>query len=497
MKRDRDINDLLPYLFPDDIVLSVTYPELQVPKTLMDAGEALMQIARSPSLEEIGEHGPPVAAVATKENEDVPSLNLFEALFGRDSLIVSRFVLPQFPKLARATILALAKLQGVRVDNIAEEEPGRIMHEHREEGDAIGVELREERAWSFPYYGSVDATPLFIILLTEYIAQEGQAIFEETYLDRDGTVKTVRDAYDRAVAWIVERTERNPEGFLEFCRVNQSGIENQVWKDSYDSYCHDNGDLANHEKGIASVEVQGYAYDALLDAADLYELHKQSQVGTGRYTSEHISSLRKKAATLRENTLLYMWIEDERGGYFALGTDRGVGGELRTLKVRTSNMGHILSSRMLSNDDPKAVAMCQKIVATLTSDEMQNSGGIRTLSKKELRFTPGAYHNGSVWLWDTYICARGMRMRGFSEEADILESKILASVEATKKYPEFVRGSDTATPEISIRVVDIRRTRDNWDNRIEQPPQEVQAWTVASVLAIHHRRQSMGQKRGT
>lgn len=494
---NRDINDLLPYLFPDDTVLSVTYPELRVPKTLMDAGLALMQIARSPSMEEIGEHGPPVAAVATKENEDVPSLNLFEALFGRDSLIVSRFLLPEFPKLARATILALAKLQGVRTDNVSEEEPGRIMHEHREARDAIGVELRLERNWTFPYYGSVDATPLFVILINEYINQEGPAILQETYVDRNDEVATVRDAYDRAIAWILERTGRNSEGYLEFCRVNPKGIENQVWKDSYDSYFHANGNLANHEKGIASVEVQGYAYDALLSAADLYEQSDESDVPRDRYTTEHIALLRTKASTLRASTFAHLWVEDERGGYFALGTDRSEAGEIRTLKIRTSNMGHLLSSRILDGEDVESAIVCKKIVTTLMGEEMLATGGVRTLSKVEPRFTPGAYHNGSVWLWDTYMCARGLRKHNFSAEADVLESKIVASIEATHKYPEFVRGSDTPTPEISVRIVDIRRTRDNWNNRIEQPPQEVQAWTVAAVLALRYERAQREAKEKT
>jgi len=250
------IPDVLPYLRFGDRVLQVEFPELKTPLLPPDGHDALLRLTKAATIAEVGEHGPPVAGVATRENEHLPNLRLFETLFGRDSLIVSTFLLPQFPKLARATILALLKLQGVRTVMASEEEPGRILHEYRDAEDPMGIMLREKEGWEFPYYGSVDATPLLVNLIVAYCAQEGTSLLEEEYLNKDGELMIVLDGFDAALGWITHRMDTNDEGFLEFHRSNPSGIPNQVWKDSVDSYFHADGTLANHERGIASIEVQ-------------------------------------------------------------------------------------------------------------------------------------------------------------------------------------------------------------------------------------------------
>ena len=170
-----------------------------------------------------------------------------------------------------------------------------------------------------------------------------------------------------------------------------------------------------------------------------------------------------------------------------LGTDRDDDGRLRQLKIRTSNMGHTLNSRLLEGSDPEIVRRRELVVAHMLSPEMLNASGIRTLASDELRFRPGAYHNGSVWLWDTHHIAKGMRRLGYSAQANDLDQRILNVVAATNLLPEYVRGDDSATPSINQHIIDVYDNTYRRENRIEQPPQEVQAWTVAAILATKKR----------
>jgi glycogen debranching enzyme len=483
------IPDVLPYLRLGDRVLQVEFSELKTPLLPPDGHVALLRLTKAATIAEVGEHGPPVAGAATEENEHLPHLRLFETLFGRDSLIVSTFLLPQFPKLSRATILALLKLQGVRTVTASEEEPGRILHEYRDAEDPMGQILREKEGWEFPYYGSVDATPLLVNLIVAYCVQEGTSLLEEEYLNKDGERRIVLDGFDAALRWIINRMDANNEGFLEFHRSNPSGIPNQVWKDSVDSYFHADGTLANHEQGIASIEVQGYVYDALLSAMQLGNRVVTMSSFSGRYDESYFADLSRRAVRLRRQVMESMWVEDPEGGYFGIGTDRDNEGRLRVLKVRASNMGHLLHSQLLDGDDEETQRKRAAVIDLLFSPDFLTASGIRTLSKKEPRFYPGAYHNGTVWLWDTYMTVLGLKRHGEFSRAEDLEVRMWSVVEKFKKFPEFARGGDAAEPELSERIIDVWSEEDKRVNRLEQPPQEIQAWTVAAMLASRHTRE--------
>jgi len=235
--------------------------------------------------------------------------------------------------------------------------------------------------------------------------------------------------------------------------------------------------MADHERGVASIEVQRVNYDALLDAADLYE------IALGKL--ENAESLRLRAQKLKSTIFTEFWTNDNKG-YFVLGTDRDVDGNLRQLKVRTSNMGHMLNSRLLEGNEPETVRYREAIISHLFSPEMLSSSGIRTLASDEIRFRPGAYHNGSVWLWDTYFIVRGLRSHGYNHLAENLSERLFRIIDVTKKFPEFVRGDFESSPTLNTRVIDIWDDINQRTNRIEQPPQEVQAWSVAAILAMKH-----------
>lgn len=460
--------------------------------------EQMRRLTRSPEPSIIGANGPSVASLAfevsakTSVASDESPLNaptelsapehlrLYEVVFGRDSLRVAIDLISSYPELARTTVLRLAELQGIAHNIARDEEPGKIVHEARDADDPLAVDLTERLGWNWPYYGSVDATPEFIRTLTAYcrLSEENNAFLSETYVDRRGVERSIGYALDMAVEWISRKLASNPEGLLEYKATLPTGIENQVWKDSWDAYHHADGTLANHDKGIASIEVQTTTYDALLDAALLYE--------NALDNSAKAALLRARANTLKATILSTFWTED-KGGYFVLGTDRDNDNNLRQLKIRTSNMGHVLNSRILESDEPNIIRMREAIVRQITSPELLTQNGIRTLAGDEVRFRPGAYHNGSIWLWDTHHIAKGLRRQGYGDIADEIDRRLLNVVAVTKIFPEYVRGEATTTPRINTNTVILWDEINQRENKIEQPPQEVQAWTVAVILAIKKR----------
>lgn len=482
----------------------------RVPSSL----EQMMRLTSSRSSYTLGRNGPSIAALAL---EDVPSnkiaiqglaflkknftrplapghLRLYEAVFGRDSLRVAIDLLSSYPELARSTVIKLAELQGTEFNTEREEEPGKILHEARSHEDAVAQKLTMNRGWGWPYYGSVDATPEFIRTLTAYcrLSEENYKFLSYTYMDKNGQRRSIAYALDMALEWILQKLDSNEESLLEYKSFlprgnypNPRGIENQVWKDSPDAYHHEDGTLANHDQGIASIEVQVTTYDALLDAAELYERmyddKKQAEV------------FRSKAQKLKKSILKHFWTND-KGGYFVLGTDRDIKGNLRQLKIRTSNMGHTLNSRLLEGSSSEIVKKREAVVKQLLSPEMLNISGIRTLAADEVRFRPGAYHNGSVWLWDTHHIAKGFRRHAYHDIANELDRRMLHVVETTKIFPEYVRGDDWILPRVNEYTITVWDEEMRRENYIEQPPQEVQAWTVAAILATK-RRIDRNQKR--
>lgn len=473
-------------LLPSERLLSAVTPERNRATHPPSSLDEILRLTRAKHESEIGKFGPSIAALALEaialESDSPPPehLRLYEAIFGRDSLRVAIDLISSYPELARTTVRELARLQGLE-DNIErEEEPGRIAHEVRDPNDPIAKRLTSERGWAWPYYGSVDATPEFIRTLSAYCqrSEENYAFLSEEYIDLAGNKQTISRSLELALSWIIRRLDGNAEGLLEYKSTLPLGIENQVWKDSWDAYHHADGQLANHERGIASIEVQVTTYDALLDAAELMENALDQRV--------QATGLRDRASALKDAIFEFFWTE-EKGGYFVIGTDRDDSGLLRQLKIRTSNMGHTLNSRLLLGDDPEVVRKRQAVVRHIMSPEMQTASGIRTLANDELRFRPGAYHNGSIWLWDTHHIAKGLRKHGYQKEAHELDLKLLNVPLTTHMLPEYVRGDDSNSPSTNQQIITVYDTEHKRENIIEQPPQEVQAWTAAAILATTNR----------
>lgn len=427
----------------------------------------LCDLGRVDRLADLGTRGPLLASAGAD--------SLFHCLFGRDSLRMAEDLLKDFPRLARATLLTLAALQGVRDNVRGEEEPGRILHEFRGPDDPHFARM-SAAGWDFPYYGAVDTTPQWVNLLGAYCARHGLDILDEQLTDRLWRSITVRDSLLAALAWIVGRID-DPigGGYLWVRRAGPHGIQNQVWEDSSDSYYHADGSLFDVTQPYAPVAVQGYAYDALLIGADLLERSPGPLPFEGEW-------LRARARRLREQVLSHFWQADM--GTFAQAMTFESNGQVRPARVVASSAGHLLASRLLDGRD--ASAHRTALIARLGQPDLLGGAGTRTKSTTAPRFRAGAYHNGSVWPMDTGVIADGMRRRGAHRAANDLDQRTLDGCHQVGGFPEFFRGEPEGSVRVNHEVVDT--VVGGVANRLEQPPQAYQGWTATRVWRILRRR---------
>ncbi len=330
----------------------------------------------------------------------------FMTLFGRDSLLTSWMTMLVDPDLALGTLQTLARFQGERVDPLTEEEPGRILHEMRF-GDTSSLALGGGRV----YYGTADATPLFVMLVGE-LTRWGS---------RRDEVDALIPAVDRALAWIIEYGDKDGDGYVEYERTSDRGLQNQGWKDSWDSMRYMDGSLA--PTPIAPLEAQGYVYAAFV---------ARSHMATEAGDHELAESLRARARDLKRRFNEDFWVERDDGGYFAMGLDR----DKRPIDGIGSNMGHALWAGIVDEDKAAAVAR------TLTDPGMLTGWGVRTLDESVHGYNPLSYHCGSVWPHDNAICAAGLMRYGFVAEAHRV---MLGLVEASGWFggllPELFAGT--------------------------------------------------------
>jgi glycogen debranching enzyme len=333
---------------------------------------------------------PPVAG-----GRSLPAAGLpwFMTMFGRDSIFTSLQALPFTPELAATTLRTLGSWQGTRVDDFRDEDPGRIPHELRY-GEMTAF---EERPHS-PYYGCADATALYVVLLEEY----------ERWTGDRRLVRDLEHEARAALRWIDEYANLRGDGYVWYRRRNEeTGLENQCWKDSWDSISYRDGRLPGFPR--ATCELQGYAYDSKVRGARLAR-----QVWKDPALAD---ALEKQAADLKRRFNRDFWVED--GEYFALALDPD-GNQVDCL---ASNIGHLLWSGIVDKTKAKALAR------HLLGKRLFSGWGVRTLAEGEARYNPIGYHVGTVWPFDNSFIAWGLRRYGFKEEAATVAAGILDAAE--------------------------------------------------------------------
>ncbi len=304
----------------------------------------------------------------------------FSTLFGRDALVTAYQALGVNSDLAKGTLEKLAEYQGTKVDDWRDEEPGKILHELR-----VGEMAGNGEIPHTPYYGSIDATPLWLLVYGRVWMWTADRAFAE---------KLWPNA-ERALEWIDKYGDFDGDGYIEYRKKSEGGLDNQGWKDSYDGIVHEDGSIP--DPPIALVEVQGYVYDAWRQVARVADALGHKDVA---------GELEHKAERLKARFNQDFWMPE--AGYYAVALD----GNKHQCRSITSNPGHGLWSRII--DQPRA----GRVVRRLLAPDMSSGWGIRTLSQKNPAYDPIGYHTGTVWPHDNSLIAHGMKLMGFDDAAN-------------------------------------------------------------------------------
>ncbi len=419
-----------------------------------------------------------------------------DAVFGRDSIKMAEDMhgtlhertkpaeRAEVERLSRNVILTLAGLQGVKSDSqFSEEQPGKIHHEYRNrsiEGrqsdevvQHIITKLQEEQHWMPPgsdenelcYYGSADSTPLYIRLVKDHVDLFGNSILHEQVEGRDGVQKNIANSIARAAEYLHDEVGRSVSGLLEFKRTNPTGLRSQSWKDSPNAYLHLDGTQANYDGGVAAIDVQGYAYDALVAAAELLPYLDQAE------------DWRERAGDLKARTLEKLWLPDAQ--YFAQALDYDDSGQPRLIKTLASDAAVTLATGLLEDDRERRM----HIIERMQSAEFHTPAGPRLRSLGHIAIEGGVNYHGSLVVWPKEVSdyVKGLERGGSDLLAVVNGNGIITSSINTGDFREYLVVDKRGR--VHYKYGSDGDSEHNFEGSGEAgDPQSWQGWTVTAFL---------------
>jgi len=357
----------------------------------------------------------------------------YNTLFGRDTIISAWQILKIDPSIAQATLLILSEYQGEAIDQKSEEEPGKILHEHRFDPK----EQAKIPEWKFPYYGSIDSTPLYIILAAKYLKTTNDIAF----------ISKIWENIRAAFNWIITYGDKDRDGYIEYQRINPHGLFHQGWRDSRE-------DHLKIKPPVAIVEAQGYVYATYHSLAYIAQrLNKNNDL---------IREAVERAEKLKKKFNKDFWVEEEK--YFALALD----GEEKQKKVVSSNPGHLLFTRIVDEDK------LNYMVKRLFQPDLWTPYGTRTQSAKDPDFDPYSYHLGSVWPHDNWIIYKGLQKLGYHRQAEKIKQALLRAYRKLNKIPELYTAVNNEIVDLSMPIKGVYQVLAN----------PLQAWASAGLLEM-------------
>jgi glycogen debranching enzyme len=458
--------------FRNEKILEITESSIQYPQTRIDLQTAFDSVIR--------EYEPKkyafLAAGVMKGNEKGKEANLFNTVFGRDSLIMLGFLraiknnykfnsknikLTIPPSLEKDTIIFLAQYQGQTFNTSSEEEFGKILHEYRDPTDPIAIELFEERGWVFPYFGGIDSTFHFVEVLSKYLIENPQDLeFKVLNLNSQITY-TLLEVFHNSIKYCLSKIEN---GLVKYTRLNSSGIEIQSWRDSYDSISDHSGLLPDFKIPLCLLDIQLVAIESLMSASQLSLLLGNLELYsliTETYNNMNISLIKE------------LWVDiDQDNGYFAMGSQMVEGKNILFDAVSSSNLIALKYGFVPVELKFKIFNYCYPLLKV--------KNGISTIATNENRYHISGYHTGNVWIFDNVLCIIGLLSMNKLNEAKDINDCIDSIIDTTNCYPELVGSFDTPNK----CIIDVLDLSSNQHNRICQPGQPLQGWSVLSYAYL-------------
>jgi glycogen debranching enzyme len=417
-----------------------------------------------------------LAAGVMQNNETDKESNLFNTVFGRDSLIMLGFlrsikifcrlnpnnpivIIP--PSLERDNIVFLAQYQGQKFDSASEEEFGKILHEYRDPTDPIAIELYEERGWVFPYFGGIDSTFHFVEVLSKYLIDNPQDLDFKVLNLNSNTQYTLHQVLNNAIKYCLSKIDN---GLVKYTRLNSKGIEIQSWRDSFDSISDHNGLLPDFSVPLCLLDIQLVALESLLSASHLILMLGDIELYSQLMDAYNLMNLK---------LIEELWVNvDKDNGYLAMGSQIIEGKKVLFDSVSSSNL-------IALKYDFIPISL-KYMIFSHCYPKLKVANGISTLSTLENRYHISGYHTGNVWVFDNVLCIMGLLKINKIAEAKEITECIDLIVSTTNCYPELVGSIDIP----NSMIIDVLDVSSGNNNRICQPGQPLQGWSVLGYIML-------------